>query len=140
MTVYPYIFDYEGQYSFTDLFGLQNSLGVSHFDEMFYLWKFPWLRGTLNEADTAVMKTMVTNWVNFATRGNPDLSWSPIDTYPIHEYMYWNISSSTPEMMHSQEIQWRMEFWNEILSNNGTSNNTFSIYFTMLLLAFVWLE
>ena len=138
MTVYQYIFTYEGQNSLTKFFGIQEPIGVCHADELFYLWKL--FNTTLNEADTAVMKTMVSNWVNFATEGNPSLSWTPIGPNGTHQHIYWNISTSKPNMVHSEDIKARMEFWDSVMMNGGQSNQSFSLYLPLIMLVLLTFE
>ena len=140
MTVYQYIFTYEGQNSLTKLFGIQEPIGVCHADELFYMWKLFGMNTTLNEADTAVMKTMVSTWVNFATKGNPSLSWTPIGPGGAHQHIYWNISTSTPNMVHSEDIKARMEFWDSVMMNGGQSNQSFSLYLPLIMLVLLPLE
>ena len=74
------------------------------------------------KADKDVMKTMTQNWINFATDGNPDNAWNPIEPNKADEFTYWNISSGKPTMTYSQDIKDRMEIWDQVLVNNSGSN------------------
>ena len=120
VTVYQYILTYEGEYSVTQLFGLDH-IGVCHADDLIYLWESFYGFGPLNDDDTLVREIMTTAWTNFATYGDPTppdsgLSWTP--QVPNSDYQYWNISGSAPVMSTSQEIQDRMAFWEQVLFQN----------------------
>ena len=138
MAVYQYIFTYQGQNSVASFLGIEKPIGVCHADELFYMWKILNMNTTLNEADTAVMKTMVSTWVNFATDGNPSLSWTPIGPDGAHQHIYWNISTSKPKMSHSEEMKARMELWDNVMMNTGQSNQSFSLYLLALMVVLVW--
>ena len=43
VTVYQYILTYEGKYSFSTLDGVPVGTGVTHGDDLFYLWDMPYL-------------------------------------------------------------------------------------------------
>ena len=43
VTVYQYILSYEGKYSFSTLDGVPVGTGVTHGDDLFYLWDMPYL-------------------------------------------------------------------------------------------------
>ena len=73
---------------------------------------------TLTLEDIRVKNTMTDAWTNFAKYGDPtppgsELIWLPVDDPKMHQF--WNISGPIPQMATSQEIQDRMNFWNQIL-------------------------
>ena len=88
------------------------------------------------------MKTIISNWVDFATNGNPNTSWSPIrNDREIGEYqhIYWNISGSNPAMTKSQNIKKRMDLWDQVLMNGSVLTKNVSANFLALILSFVWI-
>ena len=116
VTVYQAILTYKGEHSFTELFGL-DKYGVCHGDDLLYLWNFRDVP-LMEEEDIQVRNVMTDAWVNFAKNGNPtpsgsQLSWLPVDDPQMHQF--WNISGVIPQMTRSQEIQDRMEFWDQLL-------------------------
>jgi len=128
VTVYQYIFSYEGQGS--------SKYGVSHGDEMVYLWDAAHPVYTsivlvgLNEDDTLVRNTLVNAWTNFAASGEPTSTnvGSPWLKQTCSECVptYWNISGPSPVMATSNAIDERMEFWNSLMSEqaeDGGLNN-----------------
>jgi len=66
---YVYLFDYQNEFSFTQLFGeCGKPLGVSHCDEMISLFPFKAINPKeLNEKDKEVSKVMVDIWTKFAS-------------------------------------------------------------------------
>lgn len=70
--LYCYLFQHRGEHSLTDVLGGPRGSGVSHGDELQYLFSqkkiFP---GTLNEIDTNISKLLINLWVNFAEKANP---------------------------------------------------------------------
>ena len=116
--VYQAIFTYRGEHSYSQSFGL-GKYGVCHSDDLLYLWL--WGDFPLIMADDKRVRNVVTDaWVNFAKYGNPtpsgsELSWLPVDDPKKHNF--WNISGPKPEMTTSQEIQDRMNFWDQLLEN-----------------------
>ena len=124
MTVYQYLLTYEGQFSFTQLFG-QDPVGVCHADDLIYLWNPIFqsgdkpILGPLTNEDATVRDIMISAWTNFAIYGDPtppdsDLSWTPLA--PDSEHQYWNIFGSSPVMATSQELQERMALWDKVLA------------------------
>jgi len=119
VTVYQYVLSYEGQYSYTMLFG-QPSFGVAHVDDIMYLFDPNFIAPTLNEDDATVRNIMVTAWTNFAANGEPtstdsESSWNE-QTCSECVQSYWNISGASPGMATSTAINERMEFWDSIMN------------------------
>jgi len=119
MVVYQYMLTYEGQYSFSQLFGVDPT-GVCHADDLIYLWEWDpvYGLGPLIGDDVSVSDMMTSAWANFATYGDPTppgskLSWSP--SVPNSIDQYWNISGPVPVMATSQEIQERMKLWDQVV-------------------------
>ena len=116
VTVYQAILTYEGERSFSQLFGL-DKYGVCHADDLLYLWQFKDFPLD-EEEDIQVRNVMTDAWVNFAKLGNPtpsgsNFSWRPVDNPEKHNF--WNISGPNPVMATSQEIQDRMNFWETVV-------------------------
>ena len=120
VTVYQYILSYEGEFSFSQAFGVDPPLGVCHADDLIYIWEpVGYVYGTLSGEDVLVRETITSAWANFATYGDPTppgspLSWTPrsvSDSIP----RYWNISGTAPQMDSSADIQDRMELWGKVL-------------------------
>ena len=59
VTVYQYILSYEGEFSFSEIYGVPPT-GVCHADDQLYLWN-PWLLGPLSGDD-------ITGYYCFATK------------------------------------------------------------------------
>ncbi|XP_049957497.1 venom carboxylesterase-6-like isoform X1 [Schistocerca serialis cubense] len=81
--VYYYLLSYRGKYRMTKAFGgVDLDLGVSHADDLFYLFSnnpyYP-TSGDMPEKDYEVVKAMTKLWTNFAKTGNP----TP-DSDPVH--------------------------------------------------------
>ena len=115
VTVYQYILSYEGEHSFTEVFGVEPT-GVCHADDLIYIWDMDL---GLSGDDVSVREVMTIAWTNFAKYGDPTppgsgLSWVPRAPNVDHKY-YWNISGPVPSMDSSLEIQRRMEIWNEVV-------------------------
>ena len=111
--VYQAILTYQGQHSLTEYVGL-GKYGVCHADDLFYMWT----NVRLNSEDIKVRKVMTDAWANFAKYGDPtppgsELTWLPVDDPEMHQF--WNISGAMPQMTSNQEIQDRMNFWDQIL-------------------------
>ena len=78
--------------------------------------------GPLKLADDLIVRDiMASAWTNFAIYGDPtppgssDLSWTPVDPASGLQ-QYWNISGTKATMASSQEIQNRMNLWDEIMT------------------------
>ena len=93
---------------------------------------------TYDQDDEAVMKTMIQNWINFATCGDPSSLWTPIGPEENQKFMFWNISSANPEMTYSEDIKERMEIWDQVLMSDGVSNKKFKLYMSLVLFHLVW--
>ena len=122
VTVYQYILSYEGQFSWSQLHGIDDPMGVCHCDDLYYLWN-PVLGMELHlpEEDMSVREVMVTAWSNFAIYGDPTpqdsgLSWTESDS----DLRYWNISGPLPCMDSSKEIQERMLLWDQVVGQNSS--------------------
>ncbi|XP_055302443.1 glutactin-like [Sitodiplosis mosellana] len=75
---FVYTLDYKGQYT---RFGYGGDVshypfngGVSHSDDLIYLFPYPPEVAQLNEDDTKIAKILVDLWTSFAINGTPDLS------------------------------------------------------------------
>ena len=79
--------------------------------------------GPLQLADDLIVRDiMASAWTNFAIYGDPtppgsssSLLWTPVDPASSLQ-QYWNISGTKPTMTTSQEIQNRMNLWDEIMT------------------------
>lgn len=82
-----YTFDYSGEYT---RFGYEENVnysfngGVTHSNDILYLFPFPPEKSKLNEADRNMAIKMVDLWTSFARTGKPSLSndstfdWPPV--------------------------------------------------------------
>jgi len=119
MTVYQYILTYEGEFSFSERFGVDPE-GVCHADDLLYIWDSNIVDGDmLTGNDVLVREIMTTAWANFATYGDPTppgsvLSWTPQES-PASLQQYWNITGPAPFMATSLEIQDRMALWEKVV-------------------------
>ena len=128
VTVYQYMLTYEGEFSFTQLFGL-NPAGVCHADDLIYLWD-PVLQygnepilGPLTGNDVAIRDIMTSAWTNFAVYGDPTppnsgFSWTP--QVANSNYDYWNIFGPEPVMTTNQKLRERMKFWDQMFNKTNT--------------------
>lgn len=57
--------------------------GVSHSDDLIYLFPYPPEVAVLNEQDTKISQTLVDLWTSFATNGAPELSKSKEGINPM---------------------------------------------------------
>ena len=116
VTTFSYILTYQGNYSFTNYFGIE-TIGVCHGDDIVYLFEpcVSTIPGhpILDETDSAVRNTMVTAWTNFAKTGNPGMSWEPQSVRSASQF--WNISGPEPKMDTSSYIEERMLLWEQVL-------------------------
>uniref|UniRef100_A0A1L8DJ66 Carboxylic ester hydrolase n=1 Tax=Nyssomyia neivai TaxID=330878 RepID=A0A1L8DJ66_9DIPT len=91
---FVYFFTHSADGTFSDFFfkPLDINYGVSHCDELLYL--FPLLhkapfKSAPNKEDILVQETLVKLWVNFATTGKPtpagsvDFDWTPTKKFPL---------------------------------------------------------
>ena len=57
-----------------------------------------------------------------------------------HQFIFWNITSATPEMTYSSDIKGRMEFWDQIYTKtNGSSGKVSSVLPWLLAETVVWM-
>ncbi|RZC35109.1 COesterase domain containing protein, partial [Asbolus verrucosus] len=76
--IWLYNFNYKGQYTYSDLFAATDNKinlprGVSHCDDLLYLFKSPLLFPELTrDTDLQMSENLLTFWTNFAIYGNPD--------------------------------------------------------------------
>jgi len=130
MTVFQYMLTHQGRYSFTQLFGIPEPVGVCHADDLLYLWE-PVFRfipedAPFNEEDSLLREVMVTAWTNFAKFGDPSSinvygpswNWTPLKEGLPHSFL--NISSPMApllEMETNKQINDRMDFWAQLLES-----------------------
>eukprot|EP00091_Calanus_sinicus_P022818 TRINITY_DN7448_c0_g1_i3.p1 TRINITY_DN7448_c0_g1~~TRINITY_DN7448_c0_g1_i3.p1 ORF type:complete len:435 (+),score=107.28 TRINITY_DN7448_c0_g1_i3:279-1583(+) len=119
MTVYQYILTYEGEFSLSQLFGVDPT-GVCHADDLLYLWDPVDITfGSLSGDDVLVRDVMTSAWANFATYGDPtppgsSVSWAPqLASDSMHRY--WNISGAVPVTSSSESLQERMALWEQVV-------------------------
>nr|CAD7414940.1 unnamed protein product [Timema poppensis] len=104
-------------------------LGVSHSDDLIYLFKTPAFFPAFPEGhqDLKVVDTLVTLWTNFAKYGNPtaglegftDISWKPIEPMSTNQedyhLQYLNIGQDSDKILQlsvQQDLyKERMDFW-----------------------------
>ena len=110
-TVYQYILTYQGEYSYTNIFGLP-TIGVCHGDDLIYIFNQLWL----NDEDAFVRHLMTTAWTNFAKYGDPTPPDSGYEWVPrvgnIHNYF--DISGPDSAMTISEEIEERTAIWDQV--------------------------
>ena len=112
---------YEGQFSYTQLAGIEEKFGVCHADDLIYLWDpvFQLENGLpLEGNDLAVRDIMTEAWTNFANYGNPTPEgiselppWTPVNS----NFQLWNISSPSPSMEFPLDLWIRMPIWDDIV-------------------------
>jgi len=120
VSVHQYLLTHVGQYSYTQLYGIPEPVGVSHADDLLYLWdpvfNVPHLE--LAGEDLVVSDMMATAWTEFARYGTPSspdfpLDWDPI--MPGSENWFFNISGSASAMDSSMDIRARMDLWDAVI-------------------------
>ena len=115
------VLTYQGQFSYTQLAGIEEKFGVCHADDLIYLWDpvFQLENGLpLEGNDLAVRDIMTEAWTNFAIYGNPTPegiselpSWTPVNS----NFQLWNISSPSPSMEFPLDLWIRMPIWDDIV-------------------------
>jgi juvenile-hormone esterase len=137
--IWMYNFDYRGQYSYGDQFAattndINFNWGVSHCDDLLYLFKSPALFPDLaKESDLKMSEALVTMWTNFAIHGTPDpfnsLQWNSLNFNNTEEIKGSNLkvlnmtgSSKTKTIEFKLQRGFypeRMQFWvNQNLAEN----------------------
>ncbi|CAH0557021.1 unnamed protein product [Brassicogethes aeneus] len=87
--IWHYNFNYKGQYTFGDLFAATNETvnfdwGVSHCDELLYIFRSPALFPDITDpTDSTMIDIMTEFWTNFAITGNP-MATKIFDWYPLN--------------------------------------------------------
>ncbi|XP_054289944.1 juvenile hormone esterase-like [Macrosteles quadrilineatus] len=123
---YCYLFDHVGQHSITELFQAPKGFGVSHMDELLYLFPrklfFP---REMNQEDTNISNLLIKLWVNFAKEGNPtptaisqspqtvkdkQITWEPSVS---GELKFLKIQTNALSMVKNVFPQ-RMNFWKQL--------------------------
>ncbi|XP_059611143.1 juvenile hormone esterase-like [Phlebotomus argentipes] len=126
-----YLFNHMGENSFSELFleDSQTQFGVSHMDDLIYLFpvvKEHFFKGIPTETDDFIRKTMVSLWVNFAKFGNPtpksdDSSlpeWKVAGSFPYDFLRIGNYHQSDAPIiaMENGLYEKRVLFWKKIAS------------------------
>ncbi|XP_046452283.1 venom carboxylesterase-6-like [Daphnia pulex] len=115
---YYYLFGHRGQLSVTSLLGLSPdlNLGVSHTDELYFMFTNDFLPRLNSTNDITVSKLLLDLWTTFAQDGVPqsDLvngGWCPIE---VDQTQYLKIDAEYPAMMNqSMPFHDRLAFWNQ---------------------------
>lgn len=116
---YFYIFQYAGEHSFTELYGV-DPLGVSHGDDLFYQWKSNSTELTQKD-DLAIRSLIVKAWADFAKNGHPNPSWQRTS----NSTLFWNIDDPRPAMTEpDKSLQNRINFWKNL---NNPENSAVQI-------------
>jgi len=112
--LYYYRYQHQGSLSLPMLLGIKDVLGVSHFDELFLLFKFSSLDDLAlkTEEDVLVSEKLVTLWTNFAKTGKPteDDSWKPVTEESLE---YAVLDASPLRMEYSETLAKR---WKDVTS------------------------
>ena len=110
---FRYVLSYQGAFSLTTLYGIDQPIGVSHADDLIYLFDPVFgIELPLPPNDKALRELMVDAWTNFAINGTPGISWTPLKADSENNFL--NISGTEPFMTTSQEIQARMDLWRHL--------------------------
>lgn len=108
--LYYYNYQHQGSLSLPMLMGIKDVLGVSHFDELFLLFKFSSLDDLAlkTEEDVLVSQKLVSLWTNFAKTGKPteDDSWTPV-TEESMEYAVLDASHLRMEYSETLAKRWK---------------------------------
>lgn len=136
---YLYLFQYHGEFSLTDRFGVEAPVGVSHGDELYYFWSQP--NFTLNDVDMTVKSYMVKAWTDFAKNGNPDQNWQH---YSPESRLFFTIDSAHPRMSAlGHWLEDRINLWETIdgvtPDNSADAIVTFSMIHLLILQYFLFL-
>jgi len=125
--VFAWILTHQGEHTSSDLYGLQEPLGVCHADELLYMWSpvfFDNYEFSVEE-DLVVQEQLVSTWSNFVKVGDPtppgsNYSWTPVEGKIEDGSNQWffNISGYQSAMDNSQEIFERFKLWDEVLSED----------------------
>lgn len=120
---YQYILTFSGQYSYSELYGIEKQ-GVCHADDIFYLFNPSFgLYGnyTLTDQDSIDLREEMTSaWTNFAKYGDPTppssgnnwMSWTPVKM--ASPSSFWNISGIISSISDDSRTAERMRFWDSL--------------------------
>lgn len=123
-SIYVSLFSYEGTFSFTFSAGFPINNGVSHNDDLNYLFpilnnKFSNMMLNNTETDFLVINTMTEMWTNFMREGVPK-AWM-IPTWPDyrdhHQFMRYGIGKSPDIVVETDFLSERMKFWEKLSVN-----------------------
>jgi len=113
--LFYYNYQHKGSFSLPTAFGIWENYGVSHCDELFFLFRVDqvsssWL-GDLalqTEEDLIVQKKLVKLWTNFAKTGSPtqDESWKEVDA---RNHQFAVIDADEIRMEYPEEFAKKME-------------------------------
>lgn len=127
--LYFYRFDYDGELGFyKKIFNFQHLKGVSHADELFYIFQtqFQDLPHKEDSPDTKMVREICRMWTNFAKFGNPTpandgllgFKWDPvkqINTTPEkQEFVLDYLSICGESKMEKQPDEERIKFWRNV--------------------------
>ncbi|XP_026827449.1 esterase FE4 [Ooceraea biroi] len=123
-SIYLSFFAYEGTFSYTFSSGIPIHYGISHGDDLNYL--FPILNNKHQdqllhntENDIAMINIMTEMWTNFAKEGVPRAWQIPAwpDYRDHHEFMRFGIDISPDIVVQTDFLSNRMEFWEKLSAN-----------------------
>lgn len=120
-SIYLSLFSYEGTFSFTFFTGSPIHYGVSHNDDLNYL--FPLLNNIFSnmmlhntETDFLVINIMTEMWANFMREGVPK-AWT-IPAWPDyrdhHQFMRFGIGKSPDIVVQTDFLSERLKFWEKL--------------------------
>ncbi|XP_046672634.1 juvenile hormone esterase-like [Homalodisca vitripennis] len=126
-TLYCYLFNHTGEHSVTQFNGGPQHFGVSHMDELHYLFsRKRIIPNGLNKVDENVSKMLIDLWVNFAEETNPtpdSISSNPQQRGTNNSITWESSNSADPKFllietnmlsMVENVFKTRMEFWKKL--------------------------
>ncbi|XP_076683872.1 esterase FE4-like [Andrena cerasifolii] len=130
------LFSYEGTFSTNISFGSQTRYGVSHGDELNYIFpqskKQPPGQMLHNTgADVTMINIMTEMWASFATKGVPEAAGIPAwpDYKESHKFLQFGVGRDPIIVVKSDFLPDRMAFWEELsrrmtMQEQGSNNTT----------------
>nr|AGG20205.1 carboxylesterase ae17 [Bombyx mori] len=112
--IFYYMFAYDGGRNAFKIANGVNATGVSHFDELGYLFNMEYITGEITPEDKTMIDRMTTMWTNFAKYSNPTPETSellPIKWEPVTKQKLNYLKIDAELSLGNRPLNHRMAFW-----------------------------